>query len=536
MTQRSQNQEFLFSRFLPIAVVFMCLLSSLQAQLSGTYTIGGFKPDYATINTAVNDLNWQGVSGPVLFKIRPGTYSEQVTLYSVNGASKYNTITFTSESGNAADVVIRYYPNYTSEWYVLRFVGGTHYRILNLTLESTNPKRTRVIQAYGQGIQSLLIQGCRLIAAAYNLNDYQLSVITMRPDYIKDVHIRDNLIRGGTGAMHIQGRSSSLSTGTEITNNRIYNFGYHAASLGGLRGGKFMGNRIIGSARGTTPSKGVYLSGWNGTATTPVLVANNFLALPRSSHDGLILGSSSHVNVYHNSVDLAGGGWAIILNQSQSVAVKNNIFKSASGYAADVYRSTDLDMDYNDLFTSGGPVATYNGSVAADLAEWRHLAGQDRRSISVDPGFVSYKDLHATAVALLGAGVLVPGVKVDIDGDLRAKPPCIGADEFSKTVKWPYIYAKTELAGERPDVETPVLSVFPTPTSDRLNVAITDAYSGSVTLSVLDGLGRKVSEFSYEKDGPDLRTEITVSDLVPGVYLLRIEEGKEVTVKRFVKR
>ncbi len=57
------------------------------SQLSGTYTIGGAAPDYATFNAAVTDLNALGVSGAVVFNVRTGTYTEQVLVPSITGCT-----------------------------------------------------------------------------------------------------------------------------------------------------------------------------------------------------------------------------------------------------------------------------------------------------------------------------------------------------------------------------------------------------------------------------------------------------------------
>lgn len=67
--------------------------------LSGNYTIGGASPDYATFTLAVTDLVAQGVSGPVVFNVRPDTYNERFTIGPVSGVSATNTVTFQSESG-----------------------------------------------------------------------------------------------------------------------------------------------------------------------------------------------------------------------------------------------------------------------------------------------------------------------------------------------------------------------------------------------------------------------------------------------------
>ncbi|MBK7407288.1 MAG: hypothetical protein IPJ40_03870 [Saprospirales bacterium] len=76
-----------------------------QAQLNGTYTIGGANPDYATIAAAVSALNQSGVNGPVVFNIRDGSYVEQATMNAIPGSSTANTVTFQSESGDSSAVV-----------------------------------------------------------------------------------------------------------------------------------------------------------------------------------------------------------------------------------------------------------------------------------------------------------------------------------------------------------------------------------------------------------------------------------------------
>ncbi|MBK6832683.1 MAG: hypothetical protein IPG92_18995 [Flavobacteriales bacterium] len=70
-----------------------------MAQLTGTKTIGGANPDYATITAAVTALMNQGATGNLTFNIRPGTYTGQYTVGAVPG--NYGTITFKSENNIA---------------------------------------------------------------------------------------------------------------------------------------------------------------------------------------------------------------------------------------------------------------------------------------------------------------------------------------------------------------------------------------------------------------------------------------------------
>ena len=68
---------------------------------------------------------------------------------------------------------------------------------------------------------------------------------------------------------------------------------------------------------------------------------------------------------------------------------------------------------------------------APTLAAWQ-FTGRDLNSVAGNPQFVSATDLHiyAANALLSGAGAYLPAVACDIDGEPRANPPDIGADEY----------------------------------------------------------------------------------------------------------
>src|SRR5262245_39209238 len=78
---------------------------NVHGQLSGTYTVGGINPDYATFQDVYYALDNFGVSGPVVFNVRSGTYGP-FYLGDYVGASAVNTVTIQSEALNADSVVI----------------------------------------------------------------------------------------------------------------------------------------------------------------------------------------------------------------------------------------------------------------------------------------------------------------------------------------------------------------------------------------------------------------------------------------------
>ena len=58
--------------------------------ISGTMTIGGASPNYPTFAAAAADLVANGVCGPVVFNVRPGTYTEQVIVTRSSTSSTSN--------------------------------------------------------------------------------------------------------------------------------------------------------------------------------------------------------------------------------------------------------------------------------------------------------------------------------------------------------------------------------------------------------------------------------------------------------------
>ncbi len=94
-------------KLLLLLLIGTITFGAAHAQLSGTYTIGGTSPDYSTFADAQAALEAQGVSGPVIFIVRAGTYEEQIGgtngYGAITGASETNTITFTPEAG---DVIV----------------------------------------------------------------------------------------------------------------------------------------------------------------------------------------------------------------------------------------------------------------------------------------------------------------------------------------------------------------------------------------------------------------------------------------------
>ncbi|MES2691244.1 MAG: hypothetical protein V4658_12625, partial [Bacteroidota bacterium] len=112
------------------------ITSILRPALSGTYTIGGTTPDYATLSDAVTALNAAGVCAPVVFNVAPGSgpYTSNLSFGVISGASASNTITF---RGNGTTITSANTP-------VIGFSGSSY-----ITIDSFNVVQTG---ATGYGI------------------------------------------------------------------------------------------------------------------------------------------------------------------------------------------------------------------------------------------------------------------------------------------------------------------------------------------------------------------------------------------------
>ncbi len=146
-----------------------------------------------------------------------------------------------------------------------------------------------------------------------------------------------------------------------------------------------------------------------------------------------------------------------------NLVVKDNIFYNevvpAAGNAYCYYIGStpvNLQSDYNDLYAPeyNGYVGYWVGTNYQTLANWQTGTGLDLNSISADPGFVDYNDLHIdhTYDVVNRRGTPIAGITTDFDGDTRHPTrPDIGADEYAlEAPEAPLLIAPANNATEQP--------------------------------------------------------------------------------------
>ncbi len=533
------------NKYLLLCLLAQILTNCLIAQLSGSYTIGGTSPDYATLSDATAALVNNGVAGPVVFDIRSGDYAEQIYLSdSITGASVANTITFQAESGDSTDVSISYLDGealyldrasfltfknlsfYSDESYVAYLFASKNvtldavsisgdasntYYLLYFDYECSEINITNshfyssydygVYFGYGNNPTGFSMTQCSI----YNVENYGLYLATIAGPIIEDNYFsitgsygscfysnscsmltfRNNLIESaGEGnyglyvdncpqstiesntinisgdyadAIYLDYCANSLVKGNTlniaandvdalyqycdypvIENNTItYDNGFSGGQgiyLSSYTPATIQGNKIIGLVDG----HGMYVSELQGESSQRGLIANNFIQTEgNSSYYGLYLNGYTETDIVYNSVlNSSTNSYAAALytyENGSNNRIANNIFVAdGNGYAIYLDGSgSNLSLcDYNDLFTIGTKLASYNYSDYATLTDWQNASGFGSHSLEVDPQFTSSVDLHASQIALNAVGLPGFGVNTDIDGEMRTTSPDIGADEF----------------------------------------------------------------------------------------------------------
>ncbi len=434
---------------------------SWGAALNGNYTIGGTSPNYATCTSAVSDLVSKGVSGPVIFKIRSGTYSEQINITAITGASATNTITFQSESGTNTDVVLSYTASTSSTNYVIKLNAANYITVKNMSLQNNGATYCTVVN-YTNGANYNTLTNCVISGGTGSLTSGAL--IVSSTSYLNQYNqITNNIIQNGVYGIYYNGKSSSsLAAGIIISNNTISNISsyniyvkyadapvisqntinvlasssntwgiYLHTDINALRVEK---NKITGGK-----GYGIYITTTAGTASNYALVDNNFIQV--TNNTGIYVSSScSYIKFYYNTINITAtisGYYAFYFASSASnLEVKNNIIANTTGGGYAIYSGsstsiTSSSFDYNDYYTTGSSLMKWAGTSVSNLAAWQTLTGYDLHSISTNPTFTSSTDLHASATALNSMGTGVSEVTTDIDGETRSvTTPDIGADEM----------------------------------------------------------------------------------------------------------
>jgi CARDB/Periplasmic copper-binding protein (NosD)/Right handed beta helix region/Bacterial pre-peptidase C-terminal domain len=434
---------------LPAAILALAasVTTAFAAPLAGTYVVGS-GGDYGTITAAVADLVARGVSAPVSFLIKTGTYNESVDITAVSGSSATNRVRFVAQSGNAGDVTWTATANSNlGADSPVRLDGCSNVDVDSLTVTASGSSASSAALIWmSNSATGDRVRGCVLNAFSSSRSAVRTTNSAV-VDGLQVVGCQMNVVGGTSYALYIQATSSNnlLIQGNTMS-VQISSFGINLISAGTgivIQGNTLTGGTVamqinpatgmtIRANRVTGATTGISL----GNLTSGCLVANNFVQSTSSSALVLSNGLAGGVTVAFNSLNGAGTGDVLSVSAGPNglATLKDNVIASTGGGIPLTAAGTTMiaSSNFNDLYSVGPTLAKFNTVSYATIAAITLATAFESNSIEANPAFVSSTDLHVAAPALNGAGTPVGTVLDDIDGDTRdATHPDIGADEFN---------------------------------------------------------------------------------------------------------
>ncbi|MEM6336745.1 MAG: right-handed parallel beta-helix repeat-containing protein, partial [Bacteroidota bacterium] len=556
-------------RFLLSLLICAMLAGPAFGQLNGTYTVGGVSPDYASIGSAVSNLNAVGTSGEVTFEIRPGTYDEQVTILNF------------ARTGSPTDRVIfkPAIPNSTVTWtktgalpakdWVVRLDGASYITFRGIDFESgTASPQGRLI--YLDNLASYItVFNCELTGDAGG-DAPLIEQEPFSPGNYEGLRYENNVFTRGGYGVYVEPSGGANSDSTHVLGNTFSGQRFGAVWLRGNSNAMVQRNTVSNAAWSDAGFVGIWVRGsFSGSGSnTPIVsrnevdmqfgergisvdqvaderIINNIVSIRGGTPDfGLRVGNDAVVR--HNTIRVAGAGTALSIGTGGTV--QNNIFyASSSGLAIEASDISDLTASYNNVYSASGSLVESEGTAYGTLttlfAAYPELS---HTWTNVDVTFVATagtSDLRLAGGSVNDVDLLarpIDGIANDIDGDARgAFSVYKGADEG--TAYDPLDNADTGLGwytvgGASPDFASVERAIFHVnhrglkgPVSFRIRPGTYDVHA---TLD-FPRYGASDDTLLFRPADTTLRATLRRPVLgTGGNWLLRLKEMHHVTIRR----
>ncbi|HQW03862.1 MAG TPA: right-handed parallel beta-helix repeat-containing protein, partial [Saprospiraceae bacterium] len=175
----------------------------------------------------------------------------------------------------------------------------------------------------------------------------------------------------------------------------------------------------------------------HGTPGTRPRIMNNFFSSNGTAgSNAFMINNCKRYDVFNNNISLlsTSPSTALYFHTDSSLHLANNIIvNNGAGQILYGINQTAFVSDYNNYYGTGS-FGIWNNASVADLDSWKMATTQDANSMDVNPQYMSETDLHVSNILLNGVGQSLAAVTIDIDGDVRAPMPDIGADEFDPSI------------------------------------------------------------------------------------------------------
>lgn len=435
--------------------------SGLTPITEGSYTVG-LGGDYPTLDSLVNALLEQGVSGPTTFNLIPGLHANaNLSFKDIPGASETNRVVIQSQSGTPTNTALTYSQDATNN-YIVKFNGTDYVTFQNLTFTSGSTTHSTIFRIDGNTKNIKLLRNV-FNGASTTSDDWanKTSIYVPGDQIVDNLEVKGNWFTNNSYGIYFSGNSNYPHTNITIEDNTfnqqyrsiyfyrtarpsVINNKLYDAIKAGLTlyectaDAQILGNTIGSQHYGYY---GILIQNGAGTPASRGLIANNFVSAKSASTNysyAIKLENTNDYRIYHNTAHIDGDGYgaAFDVYLGGSISVLNNCLVS-TGSSTYCYKTQNnvaiTQSNYNNLMATGSKYLYYNSADYATLAAYQGASFMDLNSMAVDPLVTSATDFHLQSTSpLIGKAFPLGDVAFDIDGEDRdVTAPDIGADEYS---------------------------------------------------------------------------------------------------------
>lgn len=456
-------------------------VTKLAHGMKGGYTIGSnAEADFKTVKAAVEALGVLGIEGNVVFSIASGTYNEKVTLSPVLGTSADATVTFQSETGNAADVVFQNDDTSDTEG-VWTLDGADYITLKQMTVQTEKTGYASNVVLKNQS-EHITIDGCVLKTSvsgqATSQNNHLVRLISTDEDNKENNHftLENSTLQGGyVGVDLAQGsyathpnkhdiiiRNNTFVNqekqmvygvminnlaieGNTMTNKSFSQSDFRAIDIRTKIEGTIdiVANKIV--LEGSNYASAIYIAPSSATNIpdgTVVNIINNAVsvtAATTSLSSAIYFKWMREVNMYYNTFLVNSPGTnsapiAVYNAANMTLAATNNIMQNSSDgtglvafYASAVFAKGAYKS--NTFFALSGKFSNQ----ADTFEDWENLENITSENNHYEQVvFASNELLTPKQKGGLVSATPIPTITTDITGKERAITPTIGAYEYDE--------------------------------------------------------------------------------------------------------
>ncbi|HRU69311.1 MAG TPA: T9SS type A sorting domain-containing protein [Bacteroidia bacterium] len=466
-----------FTKIFLLFLFIFLMKNQTTAQLSGTYLIGkSAQADFATLAQAIDSLNANGISSPVVFKIEKGIYNAQLTILQIKGADSLNTITFESLGSDSLDVVLENRSYYTYSNFVLNLMGTDYITFRKITFRAISDTFSRLVlmndNATHVQFENCLFLGKRPLSAYYPGSSDQ-SLIYSPPAVNSNENnlvIKNSSLINGYIAIELNG-NSVFDPERDILIQNCYFLNQFSCAIAASQ----ISRLTVVSDRFENLTQD-YFSSLELYSSSDLNISHNLFYAP-ASHSGTIISlynclknklqrniisnnvinyhspvsyyltSQKHAAFYannctsfliaHNTVRVSGDyskSKILMFEASKDISVKNNIFCNLSnGYLYYFPDNQRLGWDFsNNVLYSNVGTPVLNWQDFSTISTWKSITSLDSFSFETFPDFHDKFLLRTGSVLIDNKGIRLPEVITDYHGNQRdSLHPDPGAFEFA---------------------------------------------------------------------------------------------------------